>query len=184
MITMRASQEPTDDSLLGVPMPYLYGALVSVLILAGAWFLFLQPSVGGPTVSTVGKQCENLCDLVGNSTDEVRDSYKLQYCIEAYDIGEEVTTMENEGQSFCSDGVHCFNAHTCETEETTLNAAGCREFVYNYYQEYNNEAPNIAAQHVVDIYAPSNEETGVGSCDLSADWYGNNFASTEVVRNE
>lgn len=181
---MHASQEQTDDSLLGVPMPYLYGALVSVLVLAGTWFLFLQPSVGGPTISAVEKQCNDLCNLAKNSTQDVKDSYKLQYCIEAYDIGGEVSTMENEGQSFCSDGVHCFNTHTCETEETTLDAEGCREFVYNYYQEYNNEASNIAAQHVVDIYAPSNEETGIGSCDLSADWYANNFASTQVVQNE
>lgn len=172
-----------EDSLFGIPVPYLYGSLVASLILAGTWFIFLQPSVGASaTLESVNNQCSDLCSLISDNDGDVSDAYKLQYCTQAYDLGGEVESMTENGTSFCSDGVHCFNAHTCSADGTELTASECKDFVYNYYQEYNNEAPNIAAQHVVDTYAPYNNETGVGSCGLDASWYGENFASTEVVQ--
>lgn len=180
---MADTDTENEDSLFGIPMPYLYGGLGASIILAGTWFLFLQPSVGADaTLDSVSNQCSDLCSLIENNEGDVKDAYKLQYCTQAYDLGGEVEKMTENGTSFCSNGVHCFSAHTCSADGTTLTASECKDFVYDYYQEYNNEDPSIAAQHVVDTYSPDNNETGVGTCDLSADWYGDNFASTEVVQ--
>lgn len=171
------------DSLFGIPMPYLYAGLVASVILAGTWFMFLQPTVStSATTEGVQNQCTDLCTLIEDNSGEVKEAYKLQYCTQAYDLGDGQQTVN--GTTVCSSGTHCFNLDSCNAEGIELDASQCKEFVYSYYQEYNNENANLAAQHVVDTYGPSNNETGVGQCNLDETWYADNFASTEAVKNE
>lgn len=159
-------------------LPYLLPLLLIVAVVAGGWFLFLQPSYTTAPEERVRAACQQSCGEWQNQSGVIATAAAIDYCTEAYDLGGEPRTVED----YCSDGVHCFNVMECTKSGRTLTASQCRSLLYDHYRTYNEEDPDTAAQHVVDVYAPSNNETGVGACDLSADWYTSNFDDTGDVR--
>ncbi len=163
-------------------LPYLLPALAAVIIVAGTWFLFIRPGYQVSPQERMNVSCQMLCDDYRNFTGVRKQAAAVDYCSRAFDLGGDPRTLEQAGKRFCSDGAHCFNVGTCSADGRTLDAATCKQVMYDYYTEVNGEAPAEAAQHVVDIFKPSNGETGVGTCDLQASWYTDNLDDPGDVR--
>ncbi|MDY6778669.1 MAG: hypothetical protein SVU32_08445 [Candidatus Nanohaloarchaea archaeon] len=160
-------------------LPYLIVILVVVLIGGGVWFLVFMPSGGG--ARNIDVACKASCWNWKNATGVKKKTAAIEYCTRAFDLGGEPRKITKNGTTYCSNGVHCFNTYSCSDEGRTLTAATCQQILFNYYQQYNGESRQTAAQHVVDIYTPANNETGVGTCELDAGWYTRNLDGTDDI---
>lgn len=157
---------------------YLMVVLGLVVIGGIAWFAFLLPEVSAQ--NQMEAQCKTICNEIHNNTGVVKDSKALEYCTKAFDLGG-VEVVEGEKQDYCSDGAHCFNKYECTYKARDLDVSNCIDIIYDHYTEYNNEDSQRAAQHVVDVYSPSNNKTGVGTCNLDASWYDNKLSEASDV---
>lgn len=147
---------------------YLLLLLGLVVIGALVWFLFLLPGVSAE--NEMKAQCSNLCREIQNNTGVIQDSKAVEYCTRAFKLGGS-EKVKGEKDNYCSNGAHCFNRYECKYQEREIDVDVCISVLYNYYREFNEEDRQTAAQHVVDIYKPSNNQTGVGTCELEEGWY-------------
>ncbi len=124
------------------------------------------------------QECEAVCDRWKN--DGSIDSYvaAVNYCTRRfnYDADGDSTIINQTGSSgyntYCQDGVHCFNIHECEEDYRILDADTCQEIMCEYYQHPDviaDPTPEKASQRVYDAFEPgvAEDNKGAGTCDLA-----------------
>lgn len=157
---------------------YLLVLLGIAVIGAIVWFIFILP--GFTSNNKMAGQCQVLCHDIQNSTGTLKDTKILDYCKRAFDLGED-KIVEGERQKYCKSGAHCFSRYKCDYRTGDLGLEQCINFVYEYYRDYNGEGREEAAQHIVDVYNSSTEDTGAGTCDPHTEWYQNKLSTSEDV---
>lgn len=121
----------------------------------------------------IERQCESTCnDFADRSGIESR-AEAVQYCTQRFsaDITGSGDTRDVAGSlynSYCEDGIHCFNVHECSVGPTTLNADGCEDIIYEYYTVDLGMDSSEAEDEIVEWYSPDVNEgdRGIGSCGL------------------
>jgi hypothetical protein len=158
--------------------------LVMLLVVASvtiSMFLnvFQEPELGDETVEKqkIQKECSSHCNDFKESNGRNQLSAALQYCKAKFerDVTGDGTSSGIAGSgynSYCEDGIKCFNVHTCEIGlGETLDAQKCRSLMCEYYTEVSNNPYNPSQNRNVHdriqkIMSPENEETGIGTCGL------------------
>ena len=152
--------------------------LVILLVVAGvviSTFLSqFQDNPGSQYEGTLEKEeitrtCQQHCAEYKNSQGIKAQTNAIEYCTDTftYDANGDGTISGTAGRlynSYCEDGVKCFNMHTCEVGRTTLNAERCAEIMYEYYtsDEIQDNNPNSS---IKEFYQPSGEgDKTIGTC--------------------
>jgi hypothetical protein len=114
-------------------------------------------------LATAEDSCETKClSYKANSTK--KDSM-LEYCTSTFqhDVDQDGKISEVAGSgynSYCEDGVKCFNIHTCEADNKTFNAANCAQFIEENY-------PKKSKKIISRAYGISEHSGhGSGTCNL------------------
>ena len=136
--------------------------------------IFQEPEIGQDTVELqeIQQECQSKCQDWQNSEDESSLSAALDYCQSTFehDFNGDGTTSDVAGNgfnSYCEDGVHCFNVHTCDAGYDTLDYQLCRQLQCEYYTKINNDAFDPQAQQNVHEHIGTIYQQNVGSCDLA-----------------
>lgn len=129
---------------------------------------------------SIKTSCQQVCDRWKRSSGTSSASAAVEYCTErfSYDAdGDSTVSGQFAGaghNSYCQDGVHCFNLHECRSTQTyqTLDAATCVEIMCDYYQ--NPEIVDTSAvdpnQRVEDFFAQdvAEDNRGAGTCNIGS----------------
>jgi len=144
--------------------------VVAAVVISMFLNIFQEPDVGQDSVELekIRQQCSQACD----SWKSQGLTGAVEYCTMkfVYDENGDGNTRQvvrNGYNSYCEDGVHCFNVHTCSPSFETLDAEKCRELLCQAFQQNQGEDPSGASTRIQDYFDPANEQTGVGSCDLA-----------------
>jgi hypothetical protein len=160
--------------------------MVMLLVVAGvtiSMFLnvFQEPDLGENTQERqeIQNQCAERCNSWKEASGDNSLSAALEYCTAKFerDVDGDGSTTDIAGSgynSYCQDGIHCFNEYSCEQGvNEVLNAQKCRQIMCEYYTTSGgtpyNEAENPGNNvhdRIRTIMSPENEETGVGQCGL------------------
>jgi|APHM01.1.fsa_nt_gi hypothetical protein len=127
----------------------------------------------------ISRTCQQHCAEYKNSQGIKAQTNAIEYCTDTfvYDANGDGTISGTAGRlynSYCEDGVKCFNQHTCEVGRTTLDAERCTEIMYEYYtsSQIQNRNPN---QSIKDFYKPDGDgDRTVGTCQgvtQGTTWY-------------
>ncbi len=140
--------------------------------------VFEEPDVGQQTVKKqdIKKTCGSLCTDWKKSDGRAALSAAIDYCQRTFQFdkngdGNLRQTAGSGFNSYCENGVHCFNIHTCDSGFTRLNYEKCRELMCSFYINVNGDPYSLEKEgnvhdHIASLFSPENEETGVGSCGL------------------
>lgn len=147
-------------------------------------FLNVVPT-GGDDIGGTGQlrslqeirtQCQSRCQDWKTRSGDQALAAAIDYCTERfnYDENQDGSVSQTAGSGFntyCEDGVHCFNVYECSKDFEDLTAEKCREIMCEYYQdEQNVEDPSQAdaGQRVYRFFEPGVAETdrGAGTCGI------------------
>jgi hypothetical protein len=135
----------------------------------------------------ISRTCQSKCSAYKNTDAGVRSqTAAIDYCTSTfnYDSDGDGTLTETAGRlynSYCEDGVKCFNVHTCEVGQETLNAERCKEVMQNYYNS-SEVGLNMSETNgrIAEWYQPNGEgDKTIGTCGLQemeeVTWYSQHF---------
>lgn len=121
----------------------------------------------------IQRTCDSLCNEFQQREGSAGDSAMAEYCTRTFvaDVTGDGTTSNRAGSfynTYCEDGIKCFNVHDCDLGFDNLNAETCMERM--------EDAEDIDAEDVAPFFQQVSEDgRGVGTCDIgeaSADtWY-------------
>jgi len=150
--------------------------------------VFQSPSEGETARSRneIMQSCESSCQQWRTSSGNIAESAAVKYCTETYTFdangnNKKTDLVEQGYNSYCEDGVHCFNLHTCESSGTggrVLNAEECKDILTDYFEGQETDVGNIDES--------VRQAVGKGSCDLegltiggvqTSTWWSENFAT-------
>jgi len=169
--------------------------LVILLVVAGVVIsTFLnqfQDNPGSQYDNTLQKEeisrtCQSKCSEYKSAQGVRGQTAAIDYCTSTfnYDADGDGTLSETAGRlynSYCEDGVKCFNVHTCEIGRETLDADRCKEIMQNYYTSSEvGLSASEANSRIEDWYQPSGEgDKTIGTCGLDkmeeTTWYSSTF---------
>jgi hypothetical protein len=159
------------EMIIGLVILLVVAAVVISLFLD----VFQQPSVGQDTVAKekITNECTKMCDNWKQLSGTKSRSAAKKYCTKnfVYDANDDGNTrqvVEQGYDSYCEDGVHCFNIHSCQSSRQELDYEKCAELLCDYF-ENDLEADPVARieAHFVPGASDSNDNTNIGSCDLA-----------------
>lgn len=145
-------------------------ALISALILVVVGFIqdsssdIRNSDVLDSELEEVKLSCSQTCNEVSAREGEDAFQKAVEYCVERFSVGKSGERAGNGYNSYCSDGVRCFNVNSCSFQGTELNAQGCREILCKSFEDSENQE-----ERVKDYYEKNRAEGdfGAGTCDLS-----------------
>ena len=169
--------------------------LVILLVVAGVVIsTFLnqfQDSPGNQYENTlqqeeISRTCQSKCSEYKSAQGVRGQTAAIDYCTSTfnYDSDGDGTLSETAGRlynSYCEDGVKCFNVHTCEVGRETLDAERCRQIMQNYYTSSEvGLSSSEANSRIEDWYQPNGEgDKTIGTCGLQemeeTTWYSSTF---------
>lgn len=113
----------------------------------------------------IERTCDSLCNEFQQREGASGDAAMAEYCTRTFvaDTTGDGTTSNRAGgfyNTYCEDGIKCFNMHDCDLGFDTLNAETCMERM--------EDAQTIDADDVAPFYETgvSDDGRGVGTCDL------------------
>lgn len=131
--------------------------------------------------------CTQKCTEAQTAEGESAVQSAVEYCTDRYKLGDRGGKVLGAGyNSYCSDGVRCFNVHSCSFRSQELNAENCREIMCSYFNESSS-----TGERVHSYFAPGEKkgDMGAGTCDLSSiedsagyevdNWWKENFEAEE-----
>lgn len=139
-------------------------------------------------------QCQQICDRWKRQDDAV--STAVEYCIQrfTYDAdGDGQVQGQTAGSgynTYCQDGVRCFNLHECTKDFQTLDAETCQDLMCQHYAESGVGAGD-AASRIEETFAAgtADDNLGAGTCGIDSvtdatgqdiqTWWDQNFASVD-----
>ncbi len=146
--------------------------------------------------ATIEQACQQRC-LDWQQAGSSAQSEAVEYCTQRFNLDADgdgsLQEVSGSGRnSYCEDGVHCFNVHDCRTDFEELDAAKCREIMCRYYQDTSvvpsaQANPTDAGRRVYRFFEPGVAEgnRGAGTCGLPSledatgleirTWWSNNF---------
>ncbi|MDY6777268.1 MAG: hypothetical protein SVU32_01260, partial [Candidatus Nanohaloarchaea archaeon] len=88
------------------------------------------------------------------------------------DDGSTSQVAGNGFNSYCEDGVHCFNIHECSDDFVKLDAETCKNLMCKYYQSsrvISNPSKSKAGRRIYLLYQPGVAEgnRGAGTCGMN-----------------
>ena len=129
--------------------------------------------------------CESRCSEV--QAGGLKDV--LEYCVESTSMSADGEVVGGGFNSYCSDGVKCFNVHSCSFRAQALNAGNCRQLMCQHFDE-SGLSDSEAGERVYSYFEKDKAvegDYGAGTCDLSsvtdsanytiANWWTENFES-------
>ena len=150
-----------------------------------------EGDLGEQDITEIRSDCESKCQDYQQATGERAFREALDYCTATfvYDADESAIVQgeiyEQEYDSYCQDGLKCFNEHQCFRDgvgSQELDAEGCIEMMCEYIDRnedrYDSDPGEMIGNHFYDSGEPGE---GVGSCDLETvevagaeidTWYG------------
>ena len=159
--------------------------------------VFQSPNEGQTAISRneILQSCESSCQQWRTSRGQIAESAAVKYCTETYTYdangnNKKTDLIEQGYNSYCEDGVHCFNLHTCESSGTggrVLDAEECKSILTDYFEGQDTNADEGSTEVSV------RKAVGKGSCDLdgltiggvsASTWWSENFATTEDTEGE
>ena len=167
--------------------------MVMLLVVAGVTIsmfinVFQEPDLGESTQERqeIQNQCAERCNSWKQASGDNSLSAALEYCTAKFerDVDGDGSTTDIAGSgynSYCEDGVKCFNIHTCEIGQQTLNAERCKQIMTNYYTSSEIDLSTSEANNRIgEWYQPNGEgDKTIGTCGLQdieeATWYSENF---------
>lgn len=158
---------------------------VLVALYTDTWYQ--EPEYGPNEVemSDVNESCQQHCEAIQGTEGPRRLSAKVEYCTETYSIdidGDGVYGTAGSGyNTYCEDGVHCFNIHSCQVYGGELTASECRDTMITYYQNVSEVNRTAAIERTNAWFVPDGEDDRtIGSCGLQNEtqetWYSETFA--------
>ncbi|MDY6789184.1 MAG: hypothetical protein SVV03_04450 [Candidatus Nanohaloarchaea archaeon] len=161
---------------------------VILLVVAGiviALVLTVFPTAEGGEEAVAGKvleinqiksQCRQKCQNWKGATGKSATSAAIEYCIQRYnyDSNDDGSLSQVGGQgynSYCENGVRCFNVYSCQNDYQKLDAEKCKELMCEYYQDpevVEDTSKAKAGRRVYRFFQPGKAEKnrGVGTCGL------------------
>jgi len=147
-----------------------------------AMFLNVFPS-GSPDVGNtqeiqdeqkIKTACQQVCDRWKRGSGLTAASAAVDYCTRrfSFDADGDNTVARQYGGSgyntYCQDGVHCFNLHECTKSYQTLDAETCADIMCDYYSNPEVVPSGVDENaRVEEAFAPVSEDNrGVGTCGL------------------
>jgi hypothetical protein len=169
--------------------------LVILLVVAGTVIsVFLNQFQGDPggqydttlQQDRIENQCTSLCTEYKQARGTSKQTAAIEYCTSTFQLDSDGdgTLSEVSGRlynSYCEDGVKCFNEHTCEIGREILDAPKCKEIMMDYYTSSKiGDTQEEARQRVSEWYVPNGEgDRTIGTCGLEnvdyRTWYSENF---------
>jgi hypothetical protein len=143
----------------------------------------------------IKRTCQSKCSAYKSASGIRAQTAAIDYCTSTfnYDADGDGTLSETAGRlynSYCEDGVKCFNIQTCEIGRTTLDAERCKEVMQNYYTSSEVGLNTSQAEsRIAKWYQPNGEgQKTIGSCNLDeaeqTTWYSSNFGDLEVISDD
>jgi hypothetical protein len=134
----------------------------------------------------IKKTCQSKCsEYKSSSGGEKGKSAAIDYCTSTFSYDEDGDGILSEAagtlyNTYCEDGVKCFNLNTCEIGQDTLDAERCKEIMMNYYKGELEQDEAEANQSIAEWYQPNGKkDKTIGSCGLEevdqVTWYSDNF---------
>lgn len=159
--------------------------LVILLVVATVTVTMFLDVFESPDFDEMGEQeiqreCESLCQDWQDASGQQARINAINYCTETFvhdtdGSGEVRNQVEEQGyNSYCQDGVKCFNVHDCYRDGSIgsqeLDAEGCVEMMCRYYEDYSDELfddQDVGAETMITNYFSSGESgEGIGTCNL------------------
>lgn len=161
--------------------------LVSVLIALATDTWYQEPEYGPHELemSDVNTTCQQHCEQIQGTTGVSRLSAKVEYCVRKFsvDIDDDglYGTAGSGYNTYCEDGIHCFNIHSCQVYGGELTASECRDTMITYYQNVSEVNRTEAVNWTKSWFMPDGEQDRtIGTCGLQNEtqetWYSENFA--------
>lgn len=130
-------------------------------------------------IQTIKGQCRTKCQNWKTSSGLASTSSAIEYCIQRFNYDENsdgsLSQVAGSGfNSYCEDGVHCFNLHTCRNDYEELDAAKCRELMCQYYQNPkvagSDASKEKAGEWVYKFFEPgrADKNVGAGTCEIGS----------------
>lgn len=198
---MRKGQKSL-EMIIGLVILLVVAAVVISMFLN----IFQEPQIGQQTVERqkIEQTCSSLCQDWQESSGRASLSAAIEYCQRTFvfDSDDDGTTREIAGSgfnSYCENGVHCFNVQTCEAGFETLDYQKCRQLMCEYYTSVNGDPYDPRRErnvhdHIARLFSPQNEQTGVGTCNLAdqqdsagytiSNWYNQKDASFDLYQGD
>ncbi len=143
----------------------------------------------------ISRTCQSKCSAYKTAQGVKAQTAAIDYCTSTfnYDADGDGTLSETAGRlynSYCEDGVKCFNVHTCEIGRSTLDAERCKQVMENYYtSDRIGLSSSQAESRIAEWYQPNGEgDKTIGSCNLEdaeqTTWYSSNFGSLETISDD
>ncbi len=139
-----------------------------------------QPSLNYADESEIESECESKCQSFQDATGEDYFRRAFDYCRATfiYDADKsgvaEGQIYEQGYNSFCQDGVKCFNKHQCfrdGNQSLVLDAEGCIdimcEYIDNNLEMFSDDGEEPETDAIIEhIFRNDEPGKGVGTCDL------------------
>jgi len=134
----------------------------------------------------ISRTCQSMCSDYKETSGTRAQTAAIEYCTTTFnfDSDGDGTLSETAGRlynSYCEDGVKCFNVHQCEIGRDVLDAQRCKEIMKNYYTSGEiGQNESEANESIAEWYQPNGEgDKTIGTCGLQqmqeATWYSQNF---------
>ncbi|MFB6180836.1 MAG: hypothetical protein ABEJ93_03075 [Candidatus Nanohalobium sp.] len=134
----------------------------------------------------ITRKCQSLCSDYKQSSGINGQAAAVEYCTKTfnYDADGDGSLSEKAGtvyNTYCEDGVKCFNLHECNVGREKLDAERCVEIMKNYYTSSKiGKTMNEANQSIANWYQPNGQgDHTIGTCNLDEvnykTWYSENI---------
>ena len=168
----------------------ILGMAVGVLMLAVPIITpitaYSDPVKPSETKDRIDETCEAHCSGIGETLNSEKVSETkpetlpriIEYCSQTFSWNKNNNGLRNDVvyngyNSYCEDGVRCFNVMNCRVNQMDIDANTCRKAFERYYREVNKDNSSELRKHVRGLFrergntsATTFEEVHVGSCDL------------------
>lgn len=146
-------------------------------------------------------ECQQVCDRWRRATGTDAASHAVEYCTQRF-VYDADGTGQVQGETggtgyntYCQDGVRCFNLHECDHDFTTLDADTCNDIMCDYFQDpdiVDDPSAANAGERVHSFFelGVAEHNSGAGTCGLDDvegpgghdinTWWDDNFDSTDV----
>jgi hypothetical protein len=143
----------------------------------------------------IKRTCQSKCSTYKTASGIRAQTAAIDYCTSTfnYDADGDGTLSETAGRlynSYCEDGVKCFNLQTCEVGRNNLDAERCKQIMENYYTSSEVGLNSSQAEsRIAEWYTPNGEgDKTIGTCNLGeaeqTTWYSSNFGDLEVISDD